>query len=81
MATLSGGPVTLLVHLHAALFSTWVLLFIAQTTLVAQGRIAVHWRLGVAGCAGGIDGGFRRVTAMKMKPAERRLRAPIPIGS
>ena len=51
MATLSGGPMTLLVHVHAALFSTWVLLFIAQTTLVAQGRIAVHRSLGVAGGA------------------------------
>ena len=49
MATLSGGPVTLLVHAHAALFSTWVLLFIAQTTLVAQRRMVVHRRLGVVG--------------------------------
>ena len=49
MTTLSGGPVTLLVHAHAALFSAWVLLFIAQTTLVARRRIAVHRRLGVVG--------------------------------
>ena len=45
----TGGPVTLLVHVHAMLFSAWVLLFIAQTTLVAQSRIAVHRRLGIAG--------------------------------
>ena len=67
MATLSGGPVTLLVHVHAALFSIWVLLFIAQTTLVAQGRMAVHRRLGVAGGALAVlmivSG---TVTAMKM---------------
>ena len=67
MATLSGGPVTLLVHVHAALFSTWVLLFIAQTTLVAQGRMAVHRWLGVAGGALAalmiVSG---TVTAMKM---------------
>jgi hypothetical protein len=48
-STLTGGPVTPLVHVHAALFSLWVLLFIAQTTLVAQRRIAVHRRLGIAG--------------------------------
>lgn len=48
-STLTGGPVTLLVHLHATLFSTWVLLFVAQTTLVAQHRLAVHRRLGIAG--------------------------------
>ena len=49
MATLSGGPVTLLVHVHAVLFSAWVLLFIAQTTLIAQRQVALHRRLGVVG--------------------------------
>jgi len=48
-ATMSGGPFTTLVHLHAALFTTWVLLFLAQTALVAARRVAVHRRLGVAG--------------------------------
>jgi hypothetical protein len=48
-ATLSGGPFTTLVHVHGALFTTWVLLFIVQTTLIASRRVAVHRRLGVAG--------------------------------
>jgi hypothetical protein len=48
-STLTGGPVTPLVHVHAALFSMWVVLFVAQTTLVARRRIAVHRRLGMAG--------------------------------
>ena len=48
-ATLSGGPFTRLVHLHAALFTAWVLLFLTQTALVAARRVAVHRRLGVAG--------------------------------
>ena len=48
-ATMSGGPFTSLVHLHGALFTGWVLLFIVQTTLVASHRVAVHRRLGVAG--------------------------------
>ena len=48
-ATLTGGPFTPLVHVHAALFTTWVLLFITQTALVASHRVAVHRRLGVAG--------------------------------
>ena len=30
-ATVSGAPFTLLVHLHGALFTTWVLLFVVQT--------------------------------------------------
>ena len=48
-ATLSGGPFTTLVHLHGALFTGWVLLFLVQTALVASRRVAVHRRLGVAG--------------------------------
>ena len=48
-ATFSGGPFTTLVHLHGALFTSWVLLFVVQTALVATRRIAVHRRLGMAG--------------------------------
>jgi hypothetical protein len=49
LATLSGGPVTLLVHAHAALFTAWVLLFVVQTALIAQQKVAVHRRVGTAG--------------------------------
>jgi hypothetical protein len=38
-----------LAHLHGALFSGWVLLFTVQTALVANHRVAVHRRLGIAG--------------------------------
>ena len=48
-ATLTGGPFTALVHLHGALFTSWVLLFMVQTALVSSRRVAVHRRLGVAG--------------------------------
>lgn len=48
-ATVSGGPLTSLLHLHAALFTGWVLLFITQTALVASHRVTVHRRLGAAG--------------------------------
>ena len=51
LETLSGGPITMLVHAHAVLFSSWVLLFIVQTALVAQHKVAVHRRLGIAGAA------------------------------
>jgi len=49
LATLSGGPVTPLVHVHATLFSAWVLLFLTQTALVAQRNVSAHRRLGIAG--------------------------------
>ena len=42
---------TALVHLHGALFGFWLVFFIAQTSLVASGRIAIHRRLGVLGGA------------------------------
>jgi FtsH-binding integral membrane protein len=38
-----------IIHLHAAVFTSWLVLFVAQTTLVLTGRTAVHRRLGVAG--------------------------------
>jgi hypothetical protein len=41
----------LLVHIHAAVFSAWILLLIAQTSLVATGRLDLHRRLGVLGAA------------------------------
>jgi hypothetical protein len=47
--TITGGPFTVVVHTHAALFTAWVALFLIQTTLVAQRRVAVHRKLGAVG--------------------------------
>ncbi len=47
-ATISGGPFSTIVRLHAALFTTWVVLFLVQTSLVATHRVVVHRRLGFA---------------------------------
>ncbi len=41
----------LLVHIHGAVFSCWILLLIAQTSLVAAGRVDLHGRLGLLGFA------------------------------
>ena len=38
-----------LVHVHALVFSVWILLFLAQTTLIAADRPHLHRRLGIAG--------------------------------
>jgi len=38
-----------LVHVHALVFSVWILLFLAQTTLIAADRRHLHRRLGIAG--------------------------------
>ena len=42
-------PLTPLIHLHGLLFSGWIVLFVAQTGLVAAGRTDLHRRLGVFG--------------------------------
>lgn len=50
-ATLTGGPITPTLHLHALLFTGWVLLFLVQAALVAGRRLKVHRRLGYASMA------------------------------
>lgn len=40
---------SLIIHVHGAVFSCWILLLVAQTSLVAAGRTDIHRRLGVAG--------------------------------
>lgn len=42
-------PLPTFVHVHASVFTVWVLLFFGQTTLVAAGRTDLHRRLGVVG--------------------------------
>jgi len=45
-----GAPeLSRLVHVHGAVFTTWVLFFVAQTALVASGRTYLHRRMGIAG--------------------------------
>jgi len=48
-ATISGIPFSPVYYVHAALFTSWVVLFVVQTTLVATRRVGVHRRLGVFG--------------------------------
>lgn len=40
---------SLIVHLHGAAFSCWILLLVTQTSLVSTGHLQVHRRLGIAG--------------------------------
>jgi hypothetical protein len=42
-------PLPLIVHVHAVLFSSWIFLLIAQTSLVAAQRLDLHRRLGLIG--------------------------------
>ena len=49
-------PLSTFTHVHALVFTAWVLLFFIQTSLVAAGRADLHRRLGVA--AGVLAGGM-----------------------
>jgi hypothetical protein len=40
---------SLAIHVHAIVFSCWILLLIAQTALTVAGRVDIHRRLGIAG--------------------------------
>src|SRR6266852_9739819 len=40
---------SLIIHLHGAVFSCWILLLVTQASLVSAGRVDIHRRLGIAG--------------------------------
>lgn len=42
-------PFPVVLHVHAVLMGSWLLLLLAQTTLMATGRRAFHQQLGIAG--------------------------------
>src|SRR5258706_3287335 len=44
-------PLTLLVHAHGLVFTSWILLFMTQTVLVAKRRVDIHRRPGDPGPA------------------------------
>ncbi len=48
---LAQRALTPLIHVHAALFTGWIALLIAQTRLVAARRVDLHRRLGLLGAA------------------------------
>jgi len=44
------APVTPLVAVHGVLFALWMVVFLVQTSLVSQGRTAIHKKLGPVAC-------------------------------
>ncbi len=45
----TAAPLIPLLHLHGLIFTSWLVLFVTQTTLVAAHRIDFHRRLGILG--------------------------------
>jgi len=46
-----GSPLSAIVHIHAAVFTLWLLLFVVQTMLIKIGRVDIHRSLGLVGFA------------------------------
>jgi hypothetical protein len=47
--TLYAPLPSIIIHIHAVVFSSWILLLLAQTSLVKAGRVGWHKKLGVLG--------------------------------
>jgi len=45
----TAAPLMPLLHLHGLVFSSWIVLFVVQTMLVAAHRTDIHRRLGILG--------------------------------
>jgi len=61
-------PRPLILHIHAIVFSSWVILFITQSALVRASRVTLHRRLGVFGAIlGGILPFLGITTALVMQ--------------
>jgi hypothetical protein len=58
--TFTGAPI---LHIHGALFFTWTLFFMVQTSLVASGRVLDHRSWGMAGISLATAMGFTVVLA------------------
>jgi len=67
---------SVLVHIHGALFSCWILLLITQVSLVSAGRVDIHRKLGLAGF--GLACGMIVVGTLTASKLLARNLSPIP---
>jgi len=70
LAGMVAAPLpNLLIHVHGAAFTLWMILLLVQTTLITTGNVKVHRKLGMAGfflaIAMVVLGFFAAVDAMK----------------
>ena len=65
-----GRELSILIHMHGLAFSAWVVLFAAQTLLVAVHRTALHRQLGVAGAVVAVAAVVISLTALFVSRAD-----------
>ena len=68
-----AAPLTPLVHIHGAVFTAWVILFIVQVRLVAARQLRLHRRLGAGAVV--LSGAMIVVGLLTMFAAARRQEA------
>ncbi len=72
-------PLPIILYIHAALFTAWVMLFIVQAALVTQRRVSMHRRLGKFGAVLGglipIIGVLTAVAITRLNVAQGRVGA------
>ncbi len=84
----TSSPLPLFLHVHGLVFSSWIVLFVAQTALVAAGQAAAHRGTGWVGAAlaltlgpvGVVSGSLSmraQVDAGNVEPALAFLSTPI----
>src|ERR1044071_3246609 len=44
----NGAAIPPIIHVHAAIFTSWLVVFVVQALLVNRGRVALHKRIGTA---------------------------------
>src|SRR5579872_37380 len=70
-------PPSPILYVHVAMFTAWVLLFIAQTALIRSHRVAWHRRLGIAGVIlGGLMPVIGIATALSISRQHHILNSP-----
>jgi hypothetical protein len=66
---------SVLVHLHGAVFSSWIILFVVQSSLVSAGKIRLHRKLGILGA---VLAGLMVVLGVLAPIGTLRRGAPLP---
>lgn len=66
-------PLHVWLHVHGVIFTAWLVLFIAQTQLIAGRRVQLHMRLGVAGAVMALLVVVTGIAAMFVSAATPRM--------